>query len=822
MCRVEHDRSIVRSCGGISYNFNDDNNQTVSTATQLVFTMHLLMTETVRKLSRLFTECTKVLQNENETLKNKLKLMVTPLEEDCVALPAGMVKYEETPASQQKENKGSSSCSNQPEEVISATSASGEGLPDACREYPVAERFPSTRATEDINTEPTTSYNEVDLEYNIDASICGKLVQTEGHRTNEDISLPGQVGSILEVMVSATVTEISKVIEGSASLTFQPEVQTTGEDASEAPNQQLIRLTTFMEILAKEAVEKICQLFNECSSVLHLEVSQSQTENADLKKRLETVETELRTVLEVSRGQENTSDKSCCSEVKIIRSFPRTQPGFCASEEVKRSPILHLWKGRVPCVNENSNMDSRIQSVIIKEEGQEDYLYNSTSDPCDFTEGKALELSDAEVPVDDPKDKGIATAGSKRLRKPKITVARRGRPKNENHLSCKHCRKTFSKLIHLKAHQAIHAATEKPFICQQCGRGFSFKRSLHAHQLLHTGERPYTCDECGKGFTLKQLLKNHQRLHAGVRPFRCDECGKSFNRAHGLKMHQIVHTGEKAYSCDICKKSFSIPGNLHRHQRIHTGEKPFRCDTCGKSFNQADTLKGHQRIHTGERPYSCETCGKCFIQRSALKMHQRTHAGESAFICVACGAGQACVNSLKTHLQTHTAEMPCMCSVCGKSLSSLTHLKSHQKLHTMEKPHSCGLCNKSFKSVSYLNIHMKTHTGERPFTCDVCGRMFTQHSSLKTHMAVHTGEKPFSCETCGKCFSNTGNLNRHQRIHTGEKPFSCDLCGRSFNQGNSLKAHQQIHTGEKLYMCDKCGKSFSYLRNLKDHKCYYI
>lgn len=82
-----------------------------------------------------------------------------------------------------------------------------------------------------------------------------------------------------------------------------------------------------MEILAKEAVDKIHNLFNECSAVLLLEVSQSQTENEDLKKRLDAVETELRTVLEGSGGQENTSANGCCGEVKVIHQLKDTQPG---------------------------------------------------------------------------------------------------------------------------------------------------------------------------------------------------------------------------------------------------------------------------------------------------------------------------------------------------------------------------------------------------------------------------------------------------------------------------------------------------------------
>lgn len=84
-----------------------------------------------------------------------------------------------------------------------------------------------------------------------------------------------------------------------------------------------------METLAKEAVDKICQLCNECSAVLHLEMSQSVTENDDLKRRLEAVETELRTVLEGSGGQESTSPNGCCSDVQIIQSRGTQRGEIC-------------------------------------------------------------------------------------------------------------------------------------------------------------------------------------------------------------------------------------------------------------------------------------------------------------------------------------------------------------------------------------------------------------------------------------------------------------------------------------------------------------
>ncbi|XP_038161232.1 zinc finger protein 729 [Cyprinodon tularosa] len=627
--------------------------------------------------------------------------------------------------------------------------------------------------------------------------------------------LVARVCAILDVMVTATVSEMDKVICNSASTSpFEPPPGT--ENKPESSDDKVMQFSVFVASLAQEAVQKICQLFDECSSVLRLEVSQSAEEIEDLRRRLRGVEMDLKLVMEGGAelgGQEEVTD-----EPLEERGEEEDRVVVAGETGVRRSPIIHLWKHR--------NYGDSFQHVLIKQEileasatsdqHPEDPSQDEDEDPDYMVE--AVDQGDCNDPVYTIRRKAFTKPRS-RIRSLKDLQGQK-----EQLPSSKLRRKTFSKLLLLKAHQAVHGAnTEKPFICSQCGRGFSFQRSLSAHMLIHTGERPHICDVCGKGFTLKQLLRNHQRLHADLRPFRCDQCGKSFYRAHGLKLHQRVHTGERLYNCHYCNKGFTIPGNLQRHLRIHTGEKPYKCNTCGKSFNQADTLKGHQRLHTGERPFSCETCGKSFIQKNALKMHQRTaHLDETKLTCVACGTVVSCIESLRKHIQTHSATIPCSCLQCGQNICSITELREHQQQHTLERPHSCGICGKSFKSASYLKIHLKAHSGEKPYACEICGHLFTQQSSLKSHQVVHTGEKPFSCDTCGKSFGNTGNLKRHQRIHTGEKPFSCDICGRCFNQGNSLKAHQQIHTGEKQFICDKCGKSFSYLRNLKDHKCFYV
>ncbi|KAK6291062.1 hypothetical protein J4Q44_G00385410 [Coregonus suidteri] len=153
MCRVEHEGSIMASCSEISCT-GDDGDQNANTGVgvflpsqaQLVSIMHLLMKEAVRKLCRLFRECTTILQNENETLKNKLEFMVTPLEKGYVMSPTSAMTDGETSASSEEdcEEDGSIDCSIKECDIsgINATSTSGEDVDNACRESSAADSDP--------------------------------------------------------------------------------------------------------------------------------------------------------------------------------------------------------------------------------------------------------------------------------------------------------------------------------------------------------------------------------------------------------------------------------------------------------------------------------------------------------------------------------------------------------------------------------------------------------------------------------------------------------------------------------------------------------
>ncbi|XP_064880895.1 zinc finger protein 316-like [Oncorhynchus nerka] len=113
-----------------------------------------------------------------------------------------------------------------------------------------------------------------------------------------------------------------------------------------------------------------------------------------------------------------------------------------------------------------------------------------------------------------------------------------------------------------------------------------------------------------------------------------------------------------------------------------------------------------------------------------------------------------------------------LCMFCNKGFSCSQKVEIHQRIHTGVKPFSCTQCHMRFAQAGHLKRHQRVHTGVKPFSCTQCQMRFAQAGDLKRHQRVHTGEKPFCCQLCEKRFSRQHQLKMHLKIHTGERPFS--------------------------------------------------
>jgi hypothetical protein len=83
---------------------------------------------------------------------------------------------------------------------------------------------------------------------------------------------------------------------------------------------------------------------------------------------------------------------------------------------------------------------------------------------------------------------------------------------------------------------------------------------------IGTAVYPCLVPACRKIFSRLYSLRAHQRTHAMHRPFRCSICPASFARNHDLKRHTKLHD-KKAWKCCGCEKMFSRRDAIKRHMK---------------------------------------------------------------------------------------------------------------------------------------------------------------------------------------------------------------------------------------------------------------
>lgn len=98
--------------------------------------------------------------------------------------------------------------------------------------------------------------------------------------------------------------------------------------------------------------------------------------------------------------------------------------------------------------------------------------------------------------------------------------------------------------------------------------------------LPDIGTAVYPCLElgCRKTFSRLYNLRAHQNTHTSNRPFRCKKCPASFARNHDLKRHAGLHE-KKAWKCSGCAKIFSRRDAIKRHRNgaKNRGPKAVAC-----------------------------------------------------------------------------------------------------------------------------------------------------------------------------------------------------------------------------------------------------
>ncbi|KAM9319049.1 uncharacterized protein KZ484_023356 isoform 4-T4 [Pholidichthys leucotaenia] len=328
------------------------------------------------------------------------------------------------------------------------------------------------------------------------------------------MELEVQLCSVIQVLVNSTFSEVNKLFFEHGS---SPE-NTRGQSEQQlieglletgavtigaggvfiivSSDITMVQFGNFMTSLAQEALEKIYHLVKEFSSELQLQVSQGAVKIEELKRRLEVAETQLALLQECRGGQIGTEVElteggrreqeearrtlsSAAGGKNVLQRGQDSERSHSGQEVavVDEVPIVLLWNG--------VSYETSIQT-IIREEGPE-AVGDQSSPHYEPNQDDADDPDDQCEPEDQEDDDPRHTTRSKHAVKPRSDGVCAKTQKKPS-LRCKLCTKTFTTLLHLKVHEAIHRANkEKPFHCSQCGREFSFQQRLNAHMLLHTG-----------------------------------------------------------------------------------------------------------------------------------------------------------------------------------------------------------------------------------------------------------------------------------------------------------------------------------------------
>lgn len=103
-------------------------------------------------------------------------------------------------------------------------------------------------------------------------------------------------------------------------------------------------------------------------------------------------------------------------------------------------------------------------------------------------------------------------------------------------------------------------------------------KSLTLATDIGTAVYPCLVAGCKKVFSRLYSLRAHQRSHAVERPYRCSVCPASFARNHDLKRHIKLHD-KKAWKCGGCQKVFSRRDAIKRHKNGGKNRGP-KTDIC--------------------------------------------------------------------------------------------------------------------------------------------------------------------------------------------------------------------------------------------------
>ncbi|XP_047118366.1 gastrula zinc finger protein XlCGF48.2-like [Schistocerca piceifrons] len=266
---------------------------------------------------------------------------------------------------------------------------------------------------------------------------------------------------------------------------------------------------------------------------------------------------------------------------------------------------------------------------------------------------------------------------------------------------------------------------ERPFQCESCKRTYSRIDKLRAHQHIHFGEKCHKCQVCDYATVDKGSLKKHMRIHNDERPYKCQICPYRSKRSCHLTVHLRTHTGDHPFVCvyESCMSAFKTSSDLKRHIRMHTGERPYACDICDYRCSIKSNLGVHIRInHSTENLIPCTVCNHVSVSEAAAREHEKIHSGDSQLATSTQPQKKDITTrknlggSTRSHIRKKNSNSKSHKKLKGKDTSKMTG-SERTKCSTAVKPycvkaHKCTLCDAAFVREDSWRSHMRQHQNQ--------------------------------------------------------------------------------------------------------------
>ncbi|XP_035286181.1 zinc finger and SCAN domain-containing protein 2-like isoform X3 [Anguilla anguilla] len=529
------------------------------------------------------------------------------------------------------------------------------------------------------------------------------------------------------------------------------------------------QITTIMEIMTKSAIAEIIKLFDDSSSVLCLKISRSLHENRALKRKLQSMQHELRTARRQKEGIAGAPEGPVNNRSVGVQVLENSV------EEPRRGRIFGLEgsfslrrDGEPAGVEQNNLLGPLLQSasmekvrpepVLIKEERLEEDLCYRDHKPATKEQVTQPTLATEEqvtqaTPVED---------GKKLDTEP--TPAGDPEELSEQH-RCEHGDEELSGLeFVVKAEQeeqhvaqrlnqtgCEHSAGRLNNLGSEC---VMYERDSQLWTSLAQGDSDIEPDDPVCVIATEQCSENlsiHTQLQQT--PATMEVSGSTLSSFGPSYVEEFDKMSEKLSVCseELRSEAIHTQQGQYRERLVHTVERENQT-LLPQQQHHGPSVKHMRGSESPAQPHS----GSQYETGSTLSTSVFSAGKKDA-----------------THGQPDFGKKPFICIYCGKSFNCCSHLISHHRIHTGEKPYSCAQCGKRFSHKGNLVQHERVHSGNKPFGCTLCGKRFARGPDLRAHHRIHTGEKPYHCTYCGKSFARQCNLVVHQRIHTRVKLYSC-------------------------------------------------